>query len=132
MRMVLSDFDINATEIELENDMGTDNVNGTSYSNLIDCGLKRGLYCKYGENGSVEVIDYLTNLGWTVIVCYTLSNIPHYAIYGSNNGQHIFLRDPAFTTKNVLSINKFEKNWNVRGKKYENFKTNKWYAAFRK
>ncbi len=72
----------------------------------------------------------MVSLGWAVVVCYMLDSFPHYAIYGGTNGQHVFLRDPAFPKRYVTQAHKFLKWWKVDKKGFP--KSYRWYAAFRK
>lgn len=133
LRMVLSDFGMETTEKFLENMMDTNERTGTSYDSLIKCATQKWtLYCKSGQDGTVEQLEHLTSIGWTVVVCYMLGTMPHYAIYHSNNGHHIFLRDPAFRKNHSVLPHKFLKNWKVEGKNFEKQKSVGWYAAFKK
>lgn len=132
MRMVLSDFGIESSEIELKKMLDANEKTGTSYESIITCGIdKYNLYCKSGEDGSLELLEYLASTGWSVIICYTLGTMPHYALYGNTNKHHVFLRDPAFTKRNSLTIHKFLKLWRVDMKSFKKLNSFKWYAAFR-
>ena len=144
-RMVLSAQGLpDVEESVLEGMMGTLPECGTGYQGMVDAAHQFCLECVYGENGTVELIDNLTRSGWTVVVALSV-DVPHYAVYQENNGNHLFLADPFFGESVPHLINKFKRaTWLVDTHRYtravkesnlkfgNNINTKGWYVAYKK
>lgn len=131
LRMILADFNINTSEEDLEQILGTNNTIGTTPENLIAGAAHYNLQVKSGESATFEHLDTLIQEGWLIIVAYAL-DVPHYSIYDGNNGNHVFLRDPFFGPKNAILKRKFDKAWKVDHKGFETYHCQKWYVAYKK
>lgn len=143
-RMVLSQLGLeDVSESDLEVLMNTKWNSGTHYNDMIGVAEKFGLQCVHGENGTIEQIDQLTKDGRVVVLAYSV-DVPHYAVYMENNGNHLFLHDPTFGEYHSYLISKFERKWLVDVSLYkvamaemylkldESLNTYHWFVAYKK
>lgn len=143
-RMVLSHLNIVVpSEEELEEQMGCIPESGTHYNNMIDIAKKYGLQCQYGQHGSLDYLDSLIENGWSIVVAFSC-DVPHYAVYSGNNGNHVFLSDPTFGEKTAHLIRKFvNSHWLIDVSLYKvaiaemdleldpTLNTDKWWIAYK-
>lgn len=143
-RMVLSGLGLSDVEedklVEL---MGTVPESGTHYDDMVRVSEKFGLLCTHGENGTIEQIDQLTKDGWVVVLAYSV-DVPHYAVYMGNNGNHLFLNDPFFGEDLSYLISKFKNKWLIDVSLYKvaiaemdlkldkSLNTYHWFVAYKK
>lgn len=143
-RMVLSDQGLpDMTEEQLVEIMETKPESGTHYNDMVKVAEKFGLQCVYGEHGTLKQIDDLTKEGWTVILAYSV-DVPHFAVYVENNGNHLFLNDPTFGMDMSYLISKFDRKWLVDVSMYRkaiaemdlkldpSLNTDHWFVAYKK
>lgn len=132
-RMVLNHLGLeDVPEETLVKEMNTSMCHGTHYSSMIDIAKKYNLDYICKENSSLEEIDNLTKDGWCVVIGYTC-DIPHLAIYLSNNKNHLFLNDPFFGEDVAHLISKFVRTkWYFDTELYdETGIKNKWFIAYK-
>src|SRR5689334_17011484 len=119
-RMVLSNFKLNVpreSELELQMHTAPENT-GTSYADMIRIGNEYGLQVQYGENGDIEKLEKLNEDGWVVVLAISL-DVPHFVVYLTSNGNHIFFNDPFRGENSNFLLKKFLKHhWVVDHNKY--------------
>ena len=144
-RMVMSAQGLpDIDEMTLEKIMGTTYKSGTHYNLMIKAAEKFDLDCISSENGTIELVDMLTQQGWTVILAHGV-DLPHYAVYLDKHDGQIFLNDPIFGEKHSIQQSKFERAyWQIDVSKYKvviaemDLKLDKgsdskqWYIAYKK
>lgn len=144
-RMVMSAQGLpDIDEMTLEEIMGTSYKSGTHYDLMVKAAEKFDLDCISSEGGTIELIDLLTQQGWTVVLAYSV-DVPHYAVYlGKHDGQ-IFLGDPTFGERYAIPQGKFERAyWQIDVSKYKvaiaeldldldkGSDSKQWYIAYKK
>lgn len=144
-RMAMNEFNLpDISEEELEYLMKSLPESGTHYDSMVNIAKNYGLQCQSGQNGTLEYLDSLLSDGWVVVLAYSV-DVPHYAIYLGNNGNHLFLKDPYFGEKQPHLISKFVRSqWLVDVSLYKvaiaemylelppSLNTNKWWVAYKK
>lgn len=95
-RMVMSHFDNSVPdESDLELQLLTTPTSGTDPKNIAKFLRKQGYWTRRSQNATLAEVHSLHQDGWVVVLEVSV-DVPHYTVYGGNNGNHLKLMDPYF------------------------------------
>jgi predicted double-glycine peptidase len=130
-RMVLSSLGINKSEMEVENELRTNNIRGTwtySFAKLLK---KYNLTFVEKSNFNINELKKLLEDGYKIIVCFFTEDTKedHYSVVKKIDDKDIYFLDPFFGPEHKLSLEYFDKVWHS-DHRFEDVK--KWLIAVKK
>lgn len=149
LRMIISHFsDFTPSEEELISILETNDKIGTHPHKLKEWALANNYSILAGENATLETINSITKEGWVVLLMVSV-DVPHWVVYLSNNGNHLFLNDPWYGENQAHTITKFTSEnrlyplmrWKIKNSEFSKYlpeynfseiESNKAYLAFKK
>ena len=116
MRMILSHYDIESWEIDLEKEMNTDEEYGTTtddWKNYLD---KIGFNYIDGNGSNLSQLEWLIDNGYLVVVTHIVEGgVSHCSIYNKHDEKYVYINDPAFGENKKHLIDDFMVMWAMDG-----------------
>ena len=127
MRMVLQEFGIKKTEVQLTRAMKCTKRWGTKHKSFPPIAEQYHLNYLVKRNGSIDNLREFRKRGYDIIVCYfhLKARTGHYAVIKKIEGDHIHLYDPDYGHDRKLSVTFFGRIWKCPGERG-------WFIAIKK
>lgn len=111
LKMVLSYYNISASESAIAKAAGASRGGGVSAMGLIRAAKKFGFKPYFKKNSTISDLEYFVKKGIPVIVDWFLEDDGHYSVVVDINKKNIMLLDPALGRKRTMPREKFLRVW---------------------